>query len=323
MSEIQNQYQTQPEQKETNLSEKVVGNFTKAELATLQSTIAKGTTKEQFNLFIQICVNSGLNPFLNHVYCITYNSKGGTVMSVQIAVEGILYLARQQPGYKGVEAQLVHENDEFRLGRVDGKLTVTMHDIGFPRGQIVGGYAIAKREGFDDVLVIMEANEVEHMKKGRNSDMWNNYFQDMFKKHMLKRAAKTQYGIEINEDMPYESDPTGFQEYKPGERKEVTEEEPMVSVGEEETYTESELMQQQWDLISAHMKTYNLQKSEITKIVKEKFNKKVDSLSLQDLVALSKFVEFEGKQKPKQKKEEKNPMNNGIIDLGEAESLFA
>lgn len=198
----------------------VVGNFTQAELDTLKATIARGTTNEQFALFVQTCANSGLNPFLNHIHCIVYNGKEGPTMSLQIAVEGILYLARRTEGYKGIDCQLVHENDEFRFNAKTKEIT---HEIGFPRGKVVGGYAIAKREGFDDVIVIMEVNEVEHMLKGRNAHMWKEWFNDMFKKHIVKRAAKLQYGIEIAEDehVPSEGTIENIPEYKPP-RKDVT-----------------------------------------------------------------------------------------------------
>ncbi|MGG0219387.1 recombinase RecT [Bacillus mycoides] len=79
-------------------TDKVIGNFTKLELDTIKNTIATGTTNEQFSLFVQTCVNSELNPFLNHIYCIVYGRK----MSIQVSVEGVLHLARQKNGYKGI-----------------------------------------------------------------------------------------------------------------------------------------------------------------------------------------------------------------------------
>ncbi|OIK13561.1 RecT protein [Bacillus sp. MUM 116] len=199
----------------------VVGTFSQAELDTLKQTIAKGTTNEQFALFVQTCANSRLNPFLNHIHCIVYNGKEGATMSLQIAVEGILYLARKTDGYKGIECQLIHENDEFKF---DAKSKEVDHQIGFPRGNVIGGYAIAKREGFDDVVVLMESNEVDHMLKGRNGHMWRDWFNDMFKKHIMKRAAKLQYGIEIAEDETVSSGPSvdNIPEYKPQPRKDIT-----------------------------------------------------------------------------------------------------
>lgn len=197
-------------------TEAVIGGFTQAELDTLKATIARGTTNEQFALFVQTCVNAGLNPFLNHVHCIVYQGKDGPTMSIQVAVEGILYLARQREGYKGIDVQLVHENDEFKVYRDEaGNIKIKQHEFGFPRGKVIGGYAIARREGFPDVVVVMEVDEVEHMLKGRNAHMWREWFNDMFKKHIVKRAAKLQFGIEIAEDEHIPSGVDVVPEYKP------------------------------------------------------------------------------------------------------------
>jgi recombination protein RecT len=200
----------------------VVGNFTQKELDTLKQTIAKGTTNEQFALFVQTCVNSGLNPFLNHIHCIVYDGKQGPTMSLQIAVEGIQYLARKTEGYGGIDCQLVHENDEVKVARGDdGNITVKEHEFGFPRGKVIGGYAIAKREGFPDVVVVIEVDEIQHLTKGRNGHMWRDWFNDMLKKHIIKRAAKLQFGIEIAEDEQVQAGTTDIPEYnKP--RKDIT-----------------------------------------------------------------------------------------------------
>lgn len=205
----------------------LVSSFSQTELDTLKQTIARGTTNEQFALFVQTCANSGLNPFLNHIHCIVYDSqKNGPTMSLQIAVEGILYLARKTEGYKGIDCQLIHENDEFKF---NAKTKEIDHEIGFPRGKVIGGYAVAKRDGFEDLVVLMETNEVEHMLKGRNGHMWKDWFNDMFKKHIMKRAAKLQYGIEIaEEDNQVGSVSDNIPEYKPQERRDVTPQQAVI-----------------------------------------------------------------------------------------------
>jgi recombination protein RecT len=287
----------------------VVGNFTQAELDTLKATIARGTTNEQFALFVQTCVNSGLNPFLNHIHCIVYNGKEGPTMSIQIAVEGILYLARRTEGYKGIECQLVHENDEFKFNAKTKEIT---HEIGFPRGKVVGGYAIAKREGFDDVVVIMEVNEVEHMTKGRNAHMWKEWFNDMFKKHLIKRAAKLQYGIEIAEDEPVSGNALDTTtSYEPRQRIDITHSTNVVEVNEGEFIDPEAETKKRWDEIHAKLQQYGMTKDDLKQLIVKHFNKKPNELTLQQLVALSKFVdlEYQNKQSSEQKQETFDPEN--------------
>ncbi|WP_019536556.1 RecT family recombinase [Paenibacillus ginsengihumi] len=199
----------------------VVGSFTQAELDTLKATIARGTTNEQFALFVQTCVRSGLNPFLNQIYCIVYNGKDGPVMSIQIAVEGIVALAKRHPQYKGFIASEVKENDEFEIDVVSGE---PKHRITtMQRGQTVGAYCVAYREGAPNIAVIITRDQVDHLVKGRNGQMWKDYFDDMIVKHAVKRAFKRQFGIEVAED-EYGTAGAEIPAYEPPTRRDITDE---------------------------------------------------------------------------------------------------
>ncbi|PAD73941.1 RecT family recombinase [Paenibacillus campinasensis] len=178
--------------------ELVVGSFTQKHLDIIKSTIAKGTSNEQLQLFIQTCVRTGLDPFLNQIYCIVYNGKDGPVMSMQIAVEGIVALAKKHPQYKGFIASEVKEADEFEIDMVTGEPKHRI--VSMNRGQTVGAYCVAYREGAPNIAVIITRDQVEHLLKGRNAQMWKDYFDDMIVKHAIKRAFKRQYGIEVSED---------------------------------------------------------------------------------------------------------------------------
>ncbi|QKE74744.1 recombinase RecT [Arthrobacter citreus] len=264
----------------------VVGNFTQNELDTLKHTIAVGTSNEQFALFVQTCVNSGLNPFLNQIYCIVYGGK----MSIQVAVEGVLALARKQPGYKGVDVELVHENDEFKYNPASKEIT---HSVGFPRGKVIGGYAVAKKEGFTDVVTIMEVNEVEHMTKGTNKNMWTNYFNDMFKKYIMKRAAKLQYGIEIAEDEQIGS--SAIDEVTTNSRVDITPNAIEIAEGEVIDYEDE--MKKRWNEIKSKQTKYGLSEDDLKNMIKINFNQVAKELTLQQLVGLSKLIDLESNKK--------------------------
>lgn len=197
----------------------VVGNYTQKHLDTIKSTIAKGTSNEQFQLFIQTCVRTGLDPFLNQIYCIVYNGKDGPVMSMQIAVEGIVALAKKHHQYKGFIASEVKEKDEFEIDMVTGEPKHRI--VSMQRGQTVGAYCVAYREGAPNIAVIITQDQVEHLLKGRNGQMWKDYFDDMIVKHAIKRAFKRQYGIEVSEDEFGTSGPT-VDTVPPYERKDIT-----------------------------------------------------------------------------------------------------
>jgi recombination protein RecT len=201
-------------------SEIVVGSYTQKHLDTLKSTIAKGTSNEQFALFVQTCVRTGLDPFLNQIYCIVYNGKDGPVMSMQIAVEGIVALAKKHPQYKGFIAAEIRQNDHFKAKVHSGEVEHEP-DVMNP-GETIGAYCVAYREGAPNILVIVRRDQVEHLLKGRNSQMWKDYFDDMIVKHAIKRAFKRQYGIEVSEDEFGAAAPST--EDRTYERRDITEE---------------------------------------------------------------------------------------------------
>ncbi|MGF6356733.1 recombination protein RecT [Paenibacillus sp. 4624] len=200
--------------------EVVVGSYTQKHLDTLKSTIAKGTSNEQFALFVQTCVRTGLDPFLNQIFCIVYNGKDGPVMSMQIAVEGIVALAKKHPQYKGFIASEIRANDHFKAKMHTGEVEHEP-DVMNP-GETIGAYCIAYREDAPNILVIVRRDQIEHLVKGRNGQMWKDYFDDMIVKHAIKRAFKRQYGIEVSEDEPTAAPA----ENSPYERRDITPETP-------------------------------------------------------------------------------------------------
>lgn len=284
-------------------TEKVIGNFTKSELDTIKSTIATGTTNEQFALFVQTCVNSELNPFLNHIYCIVYGGK----MSIQVSVEGVLHLARQKNGYKGIDVQTVHENDEFEADRSqEGEWIIRKHQVKFPRGKVIGCYAVAQREGFKDVVVMMETDEVIHMKNGTNKHMWNNWFNDMFKKHAMKRAAKLQYGIEINEDEAVSSSPVdNVPSYEPEKRVDITPNKPnQIQVEEGETVDQEAELKKKQSEVMEKLNEYNMTNDDLQEIAVKHFKVPAAELNLQQLTGLVKFLGLEHKKRVKEQPEQ-------------------
>ncbi|HDR7611433.1 TPA: recombinase RecT [Bacillus mycoides] len=288
-------------------TDKVIGNFTKMELDTIKSTIATGTSNEQFALFVQTCVNSELNPFLNHIYCIVYGGK----MSIQVSVEGVLHLARQKNGYKGIDVQTVHENDEFEADRSqEGEWIIRKHQVKFPRGKVIGCYAVAQRDGFKDVVVMMETDEVIHMKNGTNKHMWNNWFNDMFKKHAMKRAAKLQYGIEINEDEAVSSSPVdSVPSYEPEKRVDITPNKPnQIQVEDGETVNPEEELKKKQSEVMAKLSEYNMTNDDLQEIAVKHFQVPAAELNLQQLTGLVKFLGLEHKRRVKeQEKAQEQP----------------
>lgn len=189
-------------------------------LQVIRNSIAPTANDQEFLLFAHKAASYGLDPFKNEIFFIKY----GNTARIQFAAEAYLSKAREQEGFQPPDTQMVCENDEFKVAKNSDtkELEVVTHEIGFPRGEIIGAYSISYREGQRPVTVIMDRAEIDHMFKGQNKDNWVKWTADMFGKHVQQRALKKQYGLEFgDEDIPQPAGNT-VPEYKQQERKDIT-----------------------------------------------------------------------------------------------------
>lgn len=179
------------------LTPEITEVFAPAVLEVIRNSIAPTANDQEFLLFAHKAASYGLDPFKNEIFFIKY----GNQARIQFAAEAYLSKAREQEGFQAPDTQMVHENDEFKIAmnKENKQMEVVQHEIGFPRGKIIGAYSIAYREGYPPVTVIMDIDEVAHMFTGQNKDNWNKWTSDMFGKHVQQRALKKQYGLSFED----------------------------------------------------------------------------------------------------------------------------
>lgn len=202
----------------------VFGELNPQDITTIRETIGKDCNESQFKLFMSIAKSSGANPLINEIYPAVRAGQ----LTIQYGYDFYVRKAKEADGYLGYDVQLVHENDEVKVNRLtrdDGTsyMTVTEHGMTFPRGKVIAAYAIAFREGVTPFAVFMERDEVGHLEKsniGMQKTMWTNYFGDMFKKHVLRRALKGQFGLGFDDQTVDQGG--GVPEHQPRERKDIT-----------------------------------------------------------------------------------------------------
>jgi recombination protein RecT len=203
------------------------GELTQQDVVTIRETIGKDCNESQFKLFMAISKSAGANPILNEIYPTVRQNQ----LTVQFGIDFYVRKAKETEGYQGYDVQLVHENDEFKMHQEkaeDGRyfMVIDEHSFGFPRGKVIGGYAFAYKEGLKPFSVIMEVEEVDHFKRsqiGMQKTMWTNYFNDMFKKHMVRRALKAAFNLNFDdEEIAENKGGDNIQEYKQQERKDIT-----------------------------------------------------------------------------------------------------
>jgi phage recombination protein Bet len=81
-------------------------DFNETEVALLKSQIAPGATDGQLSLFIQVCRQTGLNPFARQIYAVVRNEKQrdgsyAPKMSIQTSIDGYRLLAQRSGEYAG------------------------------------------------------------------------------------------------------------------------------------------------------------------------------------------------------------------------------
>lgn len=228
------------------LTPEITEHFSLAVIDVMKTSLAPNSTPEEFLLFAHKAASYGLDPFKNEIFFIKY----GNTARIQFAAEAYLSKAREKEGFQPPDTQMVHENDEFKiaLNKENKQLEVVLHEIGFPRGKIIGAYSIAYRDNYKPVAVVMDIDEVAHMFTGQNKANWNSWTSDMFGKHVQQRALKRQYGLNFD-DETISKDGDDVPEYKP--RKDITPEQETI---EQPKVVEADLISELKNEINAKFK---------------------------------------------------------------------
>jgi phage recombination protein Bet len=98
--------------------------FNQEQIDLLKRTIAKGTTDDEFALFLHVCNRTGLDPFLKQIHCVKrWSAKDQReVMAIQTGIDGYRLTAQRTGEYAG-------NDDAVFEGEVQGhplKATVTV-----------------------------------------------------------------------------------------------------------------------------------------------------------------------------------------------------
>jgi len=84
----------------------LVPKWTKDQIELMKRTIAKGTTDDEFKMFLYTCKRTGLDPFIKQIYAIKrYDSEsGGYIMGVQTGIDGYRLIASRTGELAGIDA---------------------------------------------------------------------------------------------------------------------------------------------------------------------------------------------------------------------------
>lgn len=135
-------------------------------------------------------VGLSLNPATQYAALVPRKS----VACLDIMYRGLVKLATDTGNVAWVKAVLVHAHDEFEYLGVDARPHHKLDPFASAeaRGAIVGGYTIAKLAAGDVLIDTMSTDDFARVRacsKAKDSP-WNDWFDEMCKKTLIKRAAK-------------------------------------------------------------------------------------------------------------------------------------
>jgi len=275
-----------------------IGNYGLAEVMAMKDTLGKELSIPQFNLFVHDSVRLGLEPRLKHSFPILYGGK----MDFRISFEGYHSMAQRSDGYIGLKMEVVTENeiDEFYAETDDdGDIVKVYHKIKFPRGKVVGSYAIAKREGKKNLIIFCDKAEFEKYAK-KNGQFWKledgSLDPDMCKKHAGTRAIKGQFAVAAVAEESTESMYNVAPVQEPYERKDITAESTETPQPEppQESKQTTDAITEQWSLVGAALEKLGVtDKKKQAAYIRDNLKIKGDMATVAELKGLIKIIEME------------------------------
>ena len=136
-------------------------------------------------------IGISLNPATQHAYLVPRDGR----ICLDISYRGLVKLATEAGAITWAKAELVFENDQFAY---KGPSSPPEHtaDVFGERGELKGGYVIAKLPDGDvliDTMSVAEIHKVRDTSKAfqKNSGPWKDWYHEMCKKTLIKRAYKS------------------------------------------------------------------------------------------------------------------------------------
>ena len=175
---------------ETTEMQKSVGKafgYTPEQVAVVQHSVAKGTSKIELAYFLNVCKTMDMNPFNKEVWCYKDNKGNLLIFSGR---DGFLSKAQKNPLFNGIRSCEVREKDEWEIDIPNGAITHKITKSKKNRGDIILGYAIVFRKDGEPTI---EIADFDTYNKGYNT--WRTHPEEMIKKTAESHALKKAFGI--------------------------------------------------------------------------------------------------------------------------------
>ena len=161
--------------------------YSPQEVAVVQHSVAKGTSKIELAYFLNVCKTMDMNPFNKEVWC--YKDKKQNLL-IFAGRDGFLSKAQKNPLFNGIRSCEVCENDEWEIDVANNKIIHKISKQKKDRGSIIGAYAIIFRKNGEPTI---EWSDFATYNKGYNT--WKTHPAEMIKKVSESHGLKKAFGI--------------------------------------------------------------------------------------------------------------------------------
>lgn len=111
----------------------VFGKMTRSQIDLIKRTIAKGSSDDELNMFLQTCKGASLNPFLRQVFLVPRwdNKSGKEVRAIQVSIDGLRSIAESSGAYAGNDDPVFVGETELKSVKVmaPNQATVTVYKV--------------------------------------------------------------------------------------------------------------------------------------------------------------------------------------------------
>ncbi|MDP3740340.1 MAG: phage recombination protein Bet [Hyphomonadaceae bacterium] len=98
--------------------QRAVRDYSPSQLALIRNTVAKDTTADEFDMFVEVCKRVGLDPFRRQIYCVVYNKDVPDKRRVVFitAIDGFRAVAARNRDYRPDDQETQFEIDQSLVG---------------------------------------------------------------------------------------------------------------------------------------------------------------------------------------------------------------
>ena len=137
-------------------------------------------------------VGLSLNPASGYAYLVPEFHKGSkrNTCCLRVSFKGLIKLSTDSGSISWVKADVVKANDTFEYHGIN-HIPIHHMDPFRDRGETIGAYCVAKTTSGDILTDIINREQLERIRNcAKTQNVWDNWFDEMAKKAIIKRAAK-------------------------------------------------------------------------------------------------------------------------------------